>query len=211
MNSKYDEEYFFILKNDDNARLPTLKADKNTAARNFYYQPIPTGSAPLIFFNGYREEFREDGVADDAVDILFAGANFAVRDPIRERLLTFNIPHITMHPAVYIDDRDTWHEDFWFVAFDRRFDCWDRARSEYDPDPLEIGGHKMYSIYQYVLDDRVLDATPLEQRLLFQMGGTDDELVLCHRSLAPIFRQEGASGAVLKPVRDDQSDGTGYG
>jgi hypothetical protein len=88
------------------------------------------------------------------------------------------------------------------LAFSSRFDCWDRARSRYNPDPLEIGEAKLYSVGKYVLDVAMLSETPLAQRLLFQMGGTNDALVFCHRTLAPIFRRGGNSGAAVTPLED---------
>jgi hypothetical protein len=60
----------------------------------------------------------------------------------------------------------------------------------------------MYPVTKYFIDSSVLDAIPLNERLLLQMEGTDDELVFCHQALAPILRQNGRSAAVLTAVRD---------
>jgi hypothetical protein len=198
----YDDDYFILARDSDNDRIPFLTPDTSTAQRRFYYEPIPPGSAPLIFYNGYKNEFREGGIKEDIADVLFAGSNFVVRDHIRERLLQYPLPGVTIHPAVYIDDENQWHEDFWFVAFESRFDCWDRVRTDYDRDPMEIAGEEFYSINKYALDEEVLDRTPLENRLLFQMGGTDVDLAFCHKSLAPLFRQNGNSGAAVIALRD---------
>jgi hypothetical protein len=198
----YDEDYFLIQQDEEDDCIPSLKADKNTAARRYEYEPAPMGSAPFIFSNGFKEEFKKAGTKDKVADVLFAGATFMVRDHIREKLLALQLPGVTLHPSVYIDDSGEWHEDFWFVTIHEMFDCWDRQHSVYDPDPIEIGKSKIYSVSKYVLDSDLLDKTPLQHRLLFQLGGTLDGWVVCHKSLAPIFRQNGHSGATLTPVSE---------
>lgn len=193
----YDDEYFFIVKDECNTRLPSLKADNTTTARGHTRAFRLTDRAPLIFRNGWKDEFQECRIKEEVADILFDGADFMVCEHIRDRLLPMSLPELTLHPSVYIDDSGAWHEDFWFLTFHSRLDCWDRERSRYLP-----GTSGKFIVLDYVLDRRVLDGTPLRQRLLFQMGGTLESRVLCHASLAPIFRQNGQSGAALISVRD---------
>jgi hypothetical protein len=200
--SKYDDEYFFIRSDDDNERLPALTPDTNTNERRYAQQRPAPGSAPLIFTNGWKEEFAARRVKDEVADILFEGVNFIVRDHIRERLLALEIPHLYMHPAVYIDDLGNWHEDFWFVGITKEFDCWDRATSAYAKKQMTIGSETLYSMYTYSLNSDLLDQTPLPERLLFQMGGTLDGRITCHVSLAALFRGNGKNGARLQAIRD---------
>ena len=56
-----------------------------------------------------------------------------------------------------------------------------------------------YDVYQYSLNDELLENTPLEQRRLFLMGKTMDPLVTVHRSIAGLFER---SGADLVPLLD---------
>lgn len=200
--NNYDQEYFFIRSNDDNERLPYLRPDINTNERRFRNRAQPAGSAPLIFTNALKQDFRSAGKKDEAADILFESSNFVVRDHIREGLLQFEIPNMYIHPSVYIDDRDQWHEDYWFLGFTSRFDCWDRTKSTYTPEPLEIGDNEFFDMYTYSLNSKLLDETPLENRLLFQMGGTQDAMIVCHKSIAGIFRGNGKSGALLQGITD---------
>ncbi|MBB3222023.1 hypothetical protein [Pseudoduganella umbonata] len=195
--SKYNDEYVFILKNEDDLRLPSLKADITTSQRQYDVEPVPTDSSPYVFFNGWREENIRDGSKDHVANILFEGANFMVRDHIRELLLQRELPGLTMHPSIYLDDAGNRHEGFWFLTFKSELDCWDRDRSTFMP-----GTSTRDMVFNYSLSAEVLNAIPLQQRLLFQMGGTLESPVLCHRSLAAIFRQNGDSGAMLKAVRD---------
>ena len=199
---KYDKEYFFIRKGSDNERLPSLSPSENIEDGRYRYQRQLPGSPPLIFSNGWRDENLAEGIKDETADILFDGSDFMVRGKIWEQLIAFQIPNLSVHPAVYIDDRDVWHGDYWYLTFTDRLDCWDRLTSTYDPKPIELGGEKSYSMKSYSLDDKVLNTIPLKDRLLFKMGSTSDEMIVCHISLCGKFRGGGKSGAVLQAITD---------
>ena len=198
--SKYDKDYFLIVRDSNDERLPELAATDNTENRQYRYERQPVGSAPLVFSNGWKEDNLKAKVKDTVADILFDGSNFMVRSPIRERLLAYDFPYLAIHPSIYIDDRDVRHEDYWYLAFTQEFDCWDRTASSYNPKPIEIGGEKSYKVRSYSLDLKLFDKTPLEHRLLFRMGSTVDGKVFCHKTLAPIFRSGGSNGAMLKEI-----------
>ncbi|QYF95416.1 hypothetical protein KY495_09820 [Massilia sp. PAMC28688] len=186
--TKYNADYAFILKNIDVDGFPILKADTSTAKRFYQSDPLAAGSAPLIFSNGFQALFAKRGIKEKRADVLFDGATFIVRNHIRTALLALELPTINLHPAVYTDGEGRRHADYWYVAFPGFIDCVDRAKSRYMPplypdDTLAMGA--------YSLDDAVLDKIPLQQRLLFRMGGTDDGLVVCHCSLFNHFRDDG--------------------
>ena len=184
----YDQQYYFI-RLADNDGLPFLTPDVNTEDREFRYQRQAMGSPPLVFFNGSKEFQQKRHIPSVKVppDILFEGSNLVVCSRIREALLEFDIAHLHMHPAIYIHDDGKWHEDYWYMTFTEQFDCWDRVNSTYEEEPLEMGGMKMHSVYTYSLNKELLDKIPLEKRLLFEMGGTQDGYTVCHRSLLRLF------------------------
>ncbi|WP_145648832.1 hypothetical protein [Pseudoduganella lurida] len=188
----FDEDYFFIME-ELNESLPSLTATEETVERNYSFQPPPPGSSPFFFFNGAREFKERRGIppTTQMPNILFNGTNLVIRTHLRDALLAMEIPGLFMHPSVYIDEKDHWHEDFWFLIFPKRFDCWDRKKSDYNPDPIRLGGFNLHSIYAYSLDKEKLNDTPLNQRLLFKMGETQEAYTLCHKSLAHIFRDSG--------------------
>jgi hypothetical protein len=195
-----DQDYFFIRPDDDNARLPYLRPDADTSMRRFRDKAQLAGSAALIFSNALKQDFRNAGIEDDVADILFEGSNFVVRGHIRERLQQYAIPNMYVHPSTYIDDRGQRHDDYWFVGLTSRFDCWDRTKSTYAPQPLEIGDQAFFDMYTYSLNRQLLEATPLENRLLFQMGATQDAMIACHRSIADLFRGNGHHGVALQAI-----------
>ena len=203
--SKYDDQYYFIEKPQEES-LPSLTPDANTEVRHFRFERQPVGSPPLVFINGAAEYNRKRGLKSIGIPpgILFEGADLVVRSSIREALLQYDVPNLHMHPAIYIHDDGKWYEDYWFLAFTAAFDCWDRSASVYDKEnpPVQLGGLELERVYTYSLNERLLDEAPLEQRLLFKMGGTLDGYIVCHETLAKHFRAGEATGAKLTLVSE---------
>jgi hypothetical protein len=199
----YDRQYYFVRK-ADNERLPSLTPDENTVDRHYSFEPQLSGLAPFMFFDGGADYDRKQGIISlkELPDILFDGADMLVRSHIREALIALNLLGMHIHPAVFVDAYKNWHGDYWYLAFPERLDCWDRRLSNFEDDPIELGGFKLYSIYNYALDAAVLEKIPLSQRLLFKMGGTLDPYIVCHRDIAAIFRGNGESGARLVAIPD---------
>ena len=198
--SKYNEQYYFIRRLKDNDAIPFLTPDENTAGRHYDYKAQPVGSAPLVFHNGFKERSLKKGIVGLVPDILFAGSDMVVKSAIRQKLLLVDIPRLHMHSAIYIDDKDNWHEDYWYLTFTDPFDCWDRETSEYDDeDDGDDDDDPSYEVYRFSLNTDLLDKTPLRDRLLFKMGGQTSEFAVCHESILSIFR---ASGAKIIPIRD---------
>jgi hypothetical protein len=199
----HDKEYFFIRKKDDDS-LPSVTADENTVSRNYSFEPQPGGSAPFMFFDGGADYARKLGIvpSKEIPDILLNGSDLLVRNHIREKLVALDLPGLYIHPAVFIDAYENWHEDYWYLAFPDRFDCWDRNLSDFENDPIELGGFKLYSIYSYSLDAAILEKVPLGERMLFKMGGTLDAYIVCHQDIAAVFRSNGNSGAQLVAISD---------
>ncbi|MET3134304.1 hypothetical protein AAKU55_004599 [Oxalobacteraceae bacterium GrIS 1.11] len=198
----YDKQYYFITIPKNSDHLPSLSPDLNTEDRRFRFEAQPLSSAPLVFHNGLKENNKKKNIQDIAADFLFDGSNFMVRSKVREALLDYDIPHLDMHPAIYIDDRDNWHEDYWYLTFTERFDCWDRTNSTYEDDPVEMGGFKLYGIYTHSLDKELLDKIPLNQRLLFKLGGTLSAFIVCHESISHLFYTGDQCGSKLTLISD---------
>lgn len=119
---------------------------------------------------------------------------------IREKLLALNIPNLALQPAIFIDDWGKWYEDYWYLTFLSTFHCWNRKTSDLG-EKVKVVDEYVYTIYRVGLDDAVMKATPLEQRLLFQLD-TLPGLVLAHKSIAGIFRVSGDSGALVVSLAD---------
>lgn len=198
--TKYDKEYFFVLR-AKNDRIPDLTPDANTEDRTFRYEQQPMGSPPLVFFNGAADYQKKLKISSLKIppSIMLEGSNLMVPSLVREALLKIDIPNLHMHPAVYTHDDKKWYEDYWYMTFTQQFDCWDRKNSTYEDEPLEMAGFTMYSVYTYSLNEELLDQIPLEQRLLFEMGSTQDGMIVCHNSIKRLFINEGVQ---LTPIAE---------
>lgn len=206
MSSTLDDDYLVITqpREDDKAHdlLPDLGPDEGTAALNFRYEAIPVGHTPLIFKNSAKAFRDRRGMTTMRTppDVLFDGDNPVVRSTIREKLLALNIHNLVLQPAIFIDDWGKWHEDYWYLTFLSTFHCWDRKTSELG-EKVKAVKEYVYTIYRVGLDDAIIKATPLEQRLLFQLD-TLPGLVLAHKSIAGLFRGNGSSGALVVSLAD---------
>lgn len=201
----YENEYYFIDKPKDREDLPFLQADKNTTNRNYNFEALPLGQAPLKFFNAWKEECKVKGIKTLVPGIMFNGTDLVVNDPIRERLLNYDMPHLHIYPAIYVDDRDHWHEDRWFLTFTEEFDCWDRETSNYDQEgpPIRLGGFEYYQVYNHKFNAALMDKTPLKDRLLFKLGSTIDAYIVAHESiLYKVFGSSPNNGAEYIKVSD---------
>jgi hypothetical protein len=193
--SKFDKEYFFLRRTDDD-RFSILTPDEDTVAKEYSYKAQSMGQKPFIFYNGILDLQQARGVEPaDPSDVLFNGSDVLVREKIADKLWgEYDIPNMAIQPAIYIDHKKKWHEDFWFLTFTEEFDCWDRERSTY-----ENFGLSADSVYTYSLNEKLLNDTPLAARLLFRMGGTTDDMITVHESLADLFRVEGVD---IVPITD---------
>lgn len=188
---------YYILRRADNDALPYLEPDEDSVDRSLREEPQPLGSPPLMFSNALKERNRVKRIQEVITPVLFHGNDLVVKNSIREALLELDLADVHLHPAVYIDDRDKWHEDYWHITFSRNFDCWDRNQSDVSENFVESDGERRYDVYEYVLDKDFLDKTPLQERLLFQMDGTIEGFVFCHESIVKIFRRETPPGAQI--------------
>jgi hypothetical protein len=195
-NNAFDKEYFFILppRDDRSERVPNLSSDADTAAKPYKTEVLPIGGKPLIFYNGYADIQRERGTLRNSPPgpILFHGVDLVVREEIANKLWDLEppIPNLAIQPAIYIDHKDKWYENYWFLTFTTKFDCWDRENSDYNHEPFGLPGMYMYSVYGYSLNEEMLRSIPLSERRLFEIGATLEGFVVVHESLADLFRSD---------------------
>lgn len=204
MGQVYDQDYF-ILREAENDAIPEMTPDAATANLPYSRRVMPAGGKPLMFHNGLLDWQKRRGVTplDPPPGVLFDGTAPLVDDERAEKLQALSLPNIALNAAIYIDHKDEWHENYWYVAFLEKFDCWDRELSE-TPDPPDDPAPVLDKL---VLDDALLDRTPLEQRLLFKLGGNALGKVIAHYSVASIFK---SSGSMLIPVPEYGSDAYPY-
>lgn len=156
--------------------------------------------------NGFKERWarQKRGTIKALPPALFNGSNPLVHTAIRDRLLQLKIPNLAIQPAIYIDDWGDWHENYWYLTFTERLDCWSRKRSDFERNHgVEVEpGELWHTVHEFRLDNDKLRNIPLEDRLLFQMGGTTDAFIFAHTSVANLFGPSGRSGAQILSLQD---------
>lgn len=194
--SDFNSQYFFLRRSKDET-LPRVATDID--AGPYLLEPYTPGDKPLMFKNTALEFQLEHGIrpTETPPDFLFEGCDVLVKTTTRNELLAYEIPDLSIYPAVYVDHNDVWHEDYWFLTFLNEFDCWDRERSVYNPEPLSI--LNVYNVRCFHLNEKLLRETPIENRQLFKMGGALDEMIVVHSSMADLFK---GTGATLVPISD---------
>jgi hypothetical protein len=198
--SAFNKEYFFILLPEDE-HIPRPSPDDDTAAKPYAYKVQPIGQKPFIFHNGALDWQRERDIVpmDPPPKVMFDGSDMMVVYEIAKELRDYEIPNLAIQPAIYIDHKDQWHENYWFLTFTEEFDCWDRKRSTYHPKPMRHTDPPVYDVYTYSLNDKLLRETPLAARRLFRMGGTTVGDAVAHESITDLFRVEGVD---VLPIED---------
>jgi hypothetical protein len=195
----FNHDYFLLLKPNDE-RLPSADPNADTINRSYRKNQIPAGSSPLIFYDGFLELKREQKIKpyDSPPDVLFDGSNPVVKTDIADALWKLDIANLAMNDSIYIDHNDNWHENLWFLGFTKKFDCWDREKSEYRENDEDDDEDEPVTVWRYSLNHALLDQTPMRERLLFKMGGTDDGFITAHASVARYFA--GKTGVVVVPL-----------
>jgi len=196
---KFDKDYFFI-RSPSGEHFPELTPDMDTAEKPYATELLPIGGKPLIFYNGFLDFQKSKKITpiDPPPDVLFDGSDMVVCDRIADKLTDLEIPNLAIQPAIFIDHKDNWHENYWFLTFVERFDCWDREHSAYDPEPLDLEP-PLYEMYSYSFNERLLQKTPLSERRLFKLEGTTDGYVVAHKSIVNLFR---VNGVRIMPITD---------
>jgi hypothetical protein len=190
--SIFKKDYYFVVRFDDDT-IPGLTPDEDTNEKPFTWEAIPLGGKPLIFHNGALDWQLEHDVTpmDPPPDVLFYGSNLVVCHEIADKLRDWEIPNLAIQPAIYIDHKKKWHENYWFLTFTAKFDCWDKANSVYRSKPMPETDPPIYGVSKYSLNEQLLNATLLSKRLLFKMGGTMDGKVVAHQSIVELFQVKG--------------------
>lgn len=201
--NNFDDEYYIILENSQ-PYYPTLTAKGSTADRPYGRKELTLGEAPLTFIDGFRDEHLKKGIKEVLTDVLFDSTNMVVSTKIKKGLDEFNIPNLQFYPTTYIDNDGNWHEDYWYMNFYQRLDCWDRTKSEYDDDFDESDPYDFADVDKYHLDSSKLIDIPESERLMFKMGRSAGQYIFAHKRIAKYLLLEQIPSMKLFKVSEFQ-------
>jgi len=108
-------------------------------------------------------------------------------------------------PAVYIDDNDNFHEDYWYFGFYKELDCLDIDKSDiehidFDDEDIDDEDEVRLEVNKYYLNNHILNSIKEESRLLFKIAKCSKKYVFIHQKLVDVFKNE--SGVRFIKVAD---------
>ena len=183
--SKYDDQYYIVSKAFDENTL-YLTALQKTANRDYEYTKMEFGQEPLFFENAYKDRDIKENIYRP-IQKSHMNMNFVlVNDEVRDLLKNKIINGFQLYPAVIIDDKEDYHEGFWFFNIYEDSDYLDLNAcviDDYDPDADD------HVIRQYSLNEKLLDSIDEEQRLIFRPSYTNIGYTIVHQKIVDIFTQ----------------------
>lgn len=210
----YNEKYYFCAVPKGSDRLFVVPNKKRMKSSAYSYLKPKVGSPPF-FFNSSATSVKRNAKAGNKwpiTDALVCDGNVLVNNELWEKIKEFNTGGLAFHPSVFIDDEDVWHENFMFMVFSKKLDCWDRERSVIEEEEERLADGTVFpaTVERFYLDDKVLDKIPENQRLMFKMGGVQNRFVCFHQKIVDIFDQNAAAGIRFLKVSEFE-DGDDYG
>ena len=185
--NNYEEQYYKVFEIPYRDTFLHLKASLDTGRRRYTFTKLDFGDGPIFFSNADKGEMPFI-VSDFILHSFFP----VVSKKIAEKLVPFDINGFQLFPAVLIGDDDEWYEDFFFFNVYESLDCIDFERSEilvYSPEDTR------HEIIRYKFKNEVLDAIPLENRLIIRPKKVAGGGLLIHESIVK---------KISKDINDDE-------
>jgi len=187
--SNYEDQYYLVDEVYDDDTL-YLKPKKKTANRDYEYTKMIYGDEPLFFENSYKDRDVNEGKERPIKTAHMDGNFLIVDDAIYREMKSFTIDNFQLYPAVVVDDKEAYHENFWFFNI--------YANSDYlDIDQCQIDDYdeddKKHSIERYSLNEKLLDGILEERRLIFRPMRSDIGHTIVHQRIVDIFEELGVN------------------
>jgi hypothetical protein len=181
--SKYDSEYYIVdeIYNGDTLY---LKPKKKTANRDYEYTQMIEGEEPLFFENSYREKDIQEGKVRPVKRAHLDGNFLVVNRAIRNEIKKLSIDKFKLYPAVIVDDKGNYHEEFWFFNIYGSSDYIDISLCQVDDFDED---DKKHTVEKYALNEKVLDGISEERRLIFRPSKSDIGHTIVHQKIVDIF------------------------
>ncbi|WP_425628064.1 imm11 family protein [Vibrio neptunius] len=171
----YEQQYYKVFEVPCRKTYLHLKASQDTGRRRYSFTQLDVGDGPIFFTNADKGE-----MPFIVSDFLLHGFFPVVSKKIAEIIMPYPINGFQLFPAVLIGDDEKWHEDFFFFNAYDNLDCIDFDRSEildYSPEDSR------HEIIRYQLKNDVLDAIPLENRLIVRPSKVAGGGLFIHENL----------------------------
>ena len=183
--NKYDEQYY-IVDETYNENTLYLTALQKTANRDYEYTKMEFGQEPLFFENAYKDRDIKENISrpiqKSHMNMNFVLVNSEARNLLKKKVIN----GFQLYPAVIIDDKEDYHEGFWFFNIYEDSDYIDLNNSvidDYDPDADD------HDITKFSLNEQLFDSIDEEKRLIFRPLRSHMGYTIVHQKVVDIFTQ----------------------
>ena len=190
--SDFDQQYYVIFRDSKyQKKSNAFDFTRATGARRPSYRRLTVGQNPAFF----NSEFETRAIGQ----MLFSLPSIILHKSIVGALTNENIWGGQLYPAVYIDAKGKYEEDFFLINMFNELDCWSRTDSVYE---LEEGDDEDAYMIKYKLDNEILQNIEEDKRLIFKMGGVDRPLMFLHERIIKAFKEQKVEGYKIFKVVD---------
>ena len=186
----YNEEYFYVESTGDNYPMLAYAAgggdyteiDK-AKSLNITEKRIVCYKAPIP-------------AKPQLADLHFLTQHAPViSERLKDVLESLNLKEVQFLPAIVRDSSHNEHERFYIVHVYNLIECMDREKSEWTQNPFSKAV-KVGKIEKLVLDNELIDAIPLEERLVFAARERSTH-VLYHQSVVEKMLEIAPTGLTI--------------
>ena len=191
--SHYDDEYYLLMR-ENNSNYPLIKIDE---ARYSSWRDSGVFENPFALYNdGYLYPLTAANPipkTPEIVDYHCSPSAFSLR--VIEQVTQMGIEGTQWFPA-YIHHDGVSHYDYVIMHTYHEIECMDKEKSsfkQWDEDTFEVK--------KLVLNETVLDAIPLEERLTFLLEESTS-MHLFHKSIVDEIMKHNPKGCVFIKSKD---------
>ncbi|EOV0144548.1 hypothetical protein ACOIXN_001903 [Vibrio vulnificus] len=195
--SKYNDQYYIVFENYDENTLYLTTHDWSDH-RDYEYTKL-SGSEPMFFVNGYRDEDLARGISRPIKKAHLDSTYPVFSDEIKQSLGNVDNACCQVYPGVIVDDHDKYHEGYWVFNVFEKMDVLNLEKcqiDDYDPEDTR------HTIDQYCLDDDKLSAIPEKERLVFMPKFSDYPHIIVHEKVVKAFKKHNVDTLNFVKVSD---------
>nr|WP_038867795.1 DUF1629 domain-containing protein [Vibrio jasicida] len=193
----YNEKYYIVFEKYDENTL-YLKPQKHSSMRDYEFTKL-SGSEPMFFENGYREEDTARGVSRPLKKVHLDSTYPVITDEIKKSLGKVENEYFQLFPAVIVDDSGKYHEEYWVFNVFEKMDVLNLEECDIDDfDPEET----RHTIDKYSLDTDKLDALAEKERLVFMPKYSDYSHIMVNESVVKAFKKHNVDTLNFVKVSD---------
>ncbi len=171
----YEEEYFKVFDVPGHQHHLKFKATADTGRRRYSFTKLNADDGPICFRSS-----SDSGLSFTKSDFLLHGFFPVVSKKVAKEVMSYDINGFQLFPTELVSDNGEKNEDFFFFNAYQKLDCIDFRESEifsYSPEDCS------HEVQTYKLKVEVLDAIPIEHRLIIRPEKVAGGGLLLHENI----------------------------